>query len=33
MDGTVHGYYNSDHVIGLATYRLDELLNFALDAE
>jgi len=31
VDGTVYVYYGSgDHVIGLATCRLDELLDFAL---
>jgi predicted GH43/DUF377 family glycosyl hydrolase len=34
VDGTVHVYYGGgDHVIGLATCRLDELLDFALNAE
>ena len=34
VDGTVYVYYGGgDHVIGLATCGLDELLDFALDAE
>ena len=33
VDGTVYVYYGGgDHVIGLATCRLDELLDFALNA-
>jgi predicted GH43/DUF377 family glycosyl hydrolase len=34
VGGTVHVYYGGgDHVIGLATCRLDQLLDFALNAE
>jgi predicted GH43/DUF377 family glycosyl hydrolase len=34
VDGTVYVYYGGgDHVIGLATCRLEELLDFALNAE
>jgi len=34
VDGTVYVYYGGgDHVIGLATCRLDELIDFALNAE
>jgi predicted GH43/DUF377 family glycosyl hydrolase len=33
VDGTVYVYYGGgDHVIGLATCGLDELLDFALNA-
>jgi len=34
VDGTVHVYYGGgDHVIGLATCRLEELVQFVLHAE
>ena len=34
VDGTVYVYYGGgDHIIGLATCRLDDLLDFVLHAE
>ena len=34
VGGVVHVYYGGgDHVIGLATCRLDELLDYALNAD